>query len=131
MRVRINFGGESIADIDQLLYNLSAREVGFAALYKIRKGFSLTLYASTRVALDKMKKICTKLEGVTEVVPFEMPEGELLKAFGELPVEVEGDVKDARRAQRGLAKDEELFVLGGKAYACREIPLPSNFRELI
>lgn len=44
-------------------------------------------------------------------------------------LKAEAELKSAMK-KRGLSKYEGLLVIGGKAYACREIPLPSNMAHL-
>ena len=159
----MKFSVESVLDFDQLLYDLQSEyDIGFAGLFEVDEGTFLYVQrhedASTRMALGKIKKICTKVAGEVEVVPFKTPEGQLIESVGEFrpmgakvkrssdaiqgttqqvqcpdvttpstpPVSqfVERDTN--KRTRRGLEKDEELLVLGGNAYACRKIPLPSN-----
>lgn len=151
-RVRVDFG-ESLVDFDQLLYDLQSEyNIGFLGLFKVEEGISLFIQrqdnSSTRMALGKVKKICSKLAEVVEVVPFDTYRGELVESFGQfrprgakiqrgvdvesigsnngpaVPEFVKPDTN--KQTHRGLSKDEELLIVGGKAYACREIPLPSN-----
>lgn len=156
-------------DFEQLLHDLQSEyHIGYVALCNVEGEISLFIQrhvdASSRMAMKKVKNICTKLAGESEVVPFVTPEGKIIESFGEfrsigrkrqrgsddergVEEDVNTDVstnvntnvaekattpstpqfvkRDAtKRTHRGLAKDEELLVLGGKAYACREIPLP-------
>jgi len=75
-KVRVSFQQGSIVDFDQLLHDIQSEyQIGFAALFKIKQSFFLFIQrhedASSRMALGKIKKICTKLAGAVEVIPFQ------------------------------------------------------------
>ena len=74
-------------DFEQLLHDLrSVYKLGFAGLFKVDEGISLFIQRqgdSTRMALGKINKICTKLADVVDIEEFETPEGELIESFGE------------------------------------------------
>lgn len=75
-----------MVDFDQLLNDVQSEyQIGFAALYKVNQGISLFIQrqgVSTRMALEKIKKICSKVAEVVKVVPFDTCEGELIESFG-------------------------------------------------
>ena len=155
-KVRVDFGDESLVDFAQILYKLQSEyEIGFAALSNVEERISLFIQRrgeASCMALKKIRKLCSTVATVVDVTPFNSFTGKVIESYGNFrprgPRQNEeaskGDVNNKRPGQassaddahfeapatnkrhRGLSKDEELLILGGKAYACREIPLPSN-----
>lgn len=149
-KVRVDFGDESLVDFAQILYNLQSEyEIGFAALSKVEERISLFIQRhgdASCMALNKIRKLCNTVATVVDVTPFNSYTGRIIESYGSFrprgPRQNGADNEgvtdevvphfDAPAApvtntrHRGLSKDEELLILGGKAYACREIPLPSN-----
>ena len=87
--LRVNFTPESVVDFEQMLHDVQhSYTIGYAGLFRVEKGVSLFLQTDvystdTRMALEKIKKICTKVVGEVEVEPFVTCQGELLESFGE------------------------------------------------
>lgn len=134
-KVRVDFGQDSVVDFDQLLYNLQSEYgVGFCAVSSVDGGIALFVQkhedVSTRMALGKVKKVCSKAAHVVKIASFDMIEGTIIESFGDFrPRGRRGGVhveKVTDEVNEQTSKDEKILMFGGKAYACREIPLSSN-----
>lgn len=87
-KVRVNFCDESLVDFDQMVHDIQDEySIGYAGLFRVDERISLFIQravdASTRMALGKIKKICSKLAAVDDVTSFETREGERIESFGE------------------------------------------------
>ena len=107
------------------------------------------------MSLNKIRKICNTVTTVAEVTPFNSFAGRVIESYGNFrargparqitpPTQTQSDEDEESRKRpvspvpqvspptqrvspfRGLANGEQLLVLGGRAYACREVPLPSD-----
>ena len=82
----VKFEEESVVDFDQLLHDVQSEyQIGFAALYGVNQGISMFIQRegnSSRMALEKINKICSKVAEVVKVVPFDTCEGQLIDSFG-------------------------------------------------
>lgn len=130
-KVRVKFQEESSVDWGALVNDLqSDLDIGLAGLFKFRGGISVFVQANDRsLSLFRIKKICTKVGGVVEVVPFDAWEEEPIESFHEfnfrgLRRKVQPSGGGAHFGFR--VKPEIELKVGGKAYACFEIPLRSD-----
>lgn len=87
--LRVNFSPQSLVDFEDILHDIRHHyAIGYAGLFRVDRGLSLFLQrdvysTDTRMALGKIKKICTKLADVVNVEEFEIPDGEHIESFGE------------------------------------------------
>lgn len=89
-RVRVNFVSDAIVDFDGIFRDIQAEyQLGFVGLFTTEKGAAVMFQrqgTSKRMALGKVRKICSNFAEVVDVLPFEHLEGILIQSHGEFRI---------------------------------------------